>query len=171
MQRRRMRLSVLAPLFALCLGCASSPPPEPRGEPEAPAAGEEPAAAEPAPEPDPAAAAPRADGPKTTGDAPPSRPNSYEITNRDCDALGDRLAEVTRSDQSAEISPRLSKAQRDQTEAANAEVSRKVGERWAESCRRSLVGGYTDEGSLKCAMRARSVKAFDECLNGTPVKP
>ena len=101
-----------------------------------------------------------------------SIPDSHDITNGDCDALGDQLKAATRADQLATLDAKLSAAQRSQAEESINTVSVKVGEKWTESCRRSLVGGATDSGSLKCALRAKTVKAFDDCLNGpVPAAP
>lgn len=150
----------------LLVACSSSPPPvvpsEPEATPEQPVASttSEPEAAAPtdAPEPEPTAEAP--------ADAAPKRAEPREITPRDCDGLGDQLARVTLKDALAELSPKLSAEKRRQAEEGFSEVAQKVGERWAASCRGSLVGGFTDDASIRCAMRSKTVAEFDGCING-----
>jgi len=161
-------LTILATGFSLTLGCATSPPPiasEPLVE-------SEPIREEPLPEP-------TSNEPDTTlvEMPPPPRANGaredavdYEITNRDCDTLGQALARVTRADQLAALDPNVSAARKAEAERGITEVSGKVGERWAAGCRESLAGGVTQESFLQCALRAKTVSAFDECLNG-PTSP
>lgn len=158
---------LLGAAAALLIACSSSAPlpvtPEPSPT-EAPAASEPVAEDSPPVEPEPEAPpAPPSDKPV---DAAPKRVEPREITPRDCDALGQQLARVTLSDQLAALPEKLSAEKRRQTEEAFTEVAGKVGERWSESCQRSLVGGFTDDASVKCAMRSKSVSEFENCING-----
>jgi len=172
MQRAGMRDAALLLACAVVLGghlgCGSSTPPaesaERPVETEAVSAPAEEAQTSKN-EADPAPAQP---APVATTNAQ-SIPDSHDITNGDCDALGSQLATATRADQVAALDAKLSAAQRSQAQESIDAVSRKVGEKWTETCRRSLVGGATDGAALKCALRAKTVKAFDECLNGPPV--
>lgn len=154
----------------LLVACSSSPPPavpsEPEAEPERPTA---PVASEP--ETDGAAGETEPETkpetkPEAPADAAPRRAEPRETTPRDCDGLGDQLARVTLNDALAELSPKLSSDKRRQAEEGFSEVAQKVGERWAASCRGSLVGGFTDDASIKCAMRSKTVAEFDGCING-----
>jgi hypothetical protein len=154
---RRHAYAVLAMML---LGCSATPPPaDPTTAPPStdapPAASEEPAAsASPDAEPAPA--------PKT----PQSIPDDYVISNTDCDALGKRLGEVTRSDELAKVDPKLKPAQRDKAMHSIDEAASKIESQWIASCEKSLVGKVGDPKALKCANDAKSVKAFDTCLNG-----
>lgn len=73
--------------------------------------------------------------------------------------------ELTRSDQSAALSPALTAQQRAETEAKIDVVATKLGEQYMRACEQN-VGKSVDPRSLKCALNARTVKAFEECLNG-----
>lgn len=156
---------LLGAAAALLVACSSNTPPpvtpEPTPSEAAPAAtteapAEELANEEPPPPPPPAEPA----------DAAPKRVEPREITPRDCDALGQQLARVTLSDQLAALPEKLSAEKRRATEESFTEVANKVGERWADSCRGSLVGGFTDDASVKCAMRSKTVREFETCING-----
>ena len=160
-------LKMLTATLPLAFGCAASPPPEASEPPIS----SEPPGEEPMPEPTsnepettlvemPAA-------PREKGAGADEGPVDYEITNRDCDTLGEALARVTRSDQLAALDPKVSATQKAEAERGITEVAGKVGDRWAASCRTSLAGGVTDERFLQCALRAKTVTAFDECLNGS----
>ena len=120
-----------------------------------PAASEEPAASA---SPDEAAGLPL----KT----PQSIPDDYVISNTDCDALGKRLGEVTRSDELAKVDSKLKPAQHDKAMHSIDEAASKIESQWIASCENSLVGKVGDPKALKCATDAKSVKAFDVCLNG-----
>ena len=157
---------LLGAVAVFLVACSSSPPPavpaEPVAEPERSTT-----PAEQEPETDGAAVATEPETqPEPPTDAAPKRAEPREITPRDCDGLGDQLARVTLNDALAELSPKLSSEKRRQAEEGFSEVAQKVGERWAASCRGSLVGGFTDDASIKCAMRSKTVAEFDGCING-----
>jgi hypothetical protein len=105
-------------------------------------------------------------GPKSTNDGN-SVPEDYSLTDRDCIELAKHYSVVHKADQMAGLSPKLSTAQKEQAEKAIDEAVAKLGDNWATGCRSSLVGGVVERNTLKCAMTSRTVKAFDECLNGT----
>ena len=104
-------------------------------------------------------------GAKSTndGDAPPE---DYTLTDRDCIELAKHYVTVQKADQMAALSPKLTSAQKDQAEKSITDAVTRLGENWENSCRSSLVGGVVDRNSLKCAMGAKTVKGFDECING-----
>lgn len=147
----------------LGLGCGASPPPEaesPSPEMPEPSPGPE-SKAEPAveePPPEPGAVVGR------TGDD--SIPDDYAIMSGDCDQLGKQLSALTRSDQGALLSPKLTAAQRAQADKSISDVATKLGSKWTEGCEKSLVGKTVDRKVLKCAFDAKTVKDFDACLNG-----
>jgi hypothetical protein len=153
-----------AVVLALFAGCSSAPPP-PAAEPEAAAATSKPEAAPPA---DKAAAD---DAPATDKAPPPPRkadtvPDDYELTPRDCQELARQLGSLIHSDEAAKLSPKLSDKQR---EAGLASIDKAADVRraqWDAMCEKSLVGKVQERKALKCAMDAKSVAAFDVCLNG-----
>lgn len=106
-------------------------------------------------------------GAKSTNDGN-SVPEDYSLTDRDCIELGKHYVVVQKADQMAALSPKLSTAQRDQAEQSITSAVTKLGDNWENGCRSSLVGGVVDRNTLKCAMGAKTVKEFDECLNGPP---
>jgi hypothetical protein len=157
-----------AALAASLLGCGgSTPPPENPDDAQAPLGADEPApswddSSSAEPEPGPAEAA---EPQKPTVDD--TIPDDYEMLRGDCRQLGGQLAALTRSDQMANVSPKLSAAQRAQAEKNIGEVADRLGAQWASTCESSLVGKVVDRRALKCAMDAKTVKDFDACLNAT----
>ena len=100
--------------------------------------------------------------------SPPSAPVDRELTHRDCRAMADKFAALTRSDEEAKLNPKLSEAQRESARRAFAEAAQILAERWSTSCESNLVGKMASEESLRCAMASKTVAAFDVCLNGPP---
>ena len=93
--------------------------------------------------------------------------DTYEMTPSDCDALGRQYGEVSRSDQMSALSAKLSEKQRAATAAQVDKVVSKLQEAWMNQCQTALVNKAVDHDSIKCALAAKTVKAFDVCLNGT----
>jgi hypothetical protein len=93
--------------------------------------------------------------------------DTYEMTPSDCDALGRHYGEVGRSDQMAALSPKLSDKQRSATADQIDKVVGKIEATWINVCQTSLVNKAVDHDGINCALAARTVKAFDVCLNGT----
>jgi len=123
----------------------------------------------PPPESEPPAPTAMPTGVKQTGgNANDSIPDNYELTGGDCDALGKQYGAAARADQLAGLNPKLTAAQRAQAEGSIDKVISKLEAQWTEGCRSSLVGKTVDPKALKCALDARTVKAFDVCLNGEP---
>jgi hypothetical protein len=108
-------------------------------------------------------------GPKSTSDGN-SVPEDYTLTDRDCIELAKHYGVVQKADQMASLNPKLSAAQKEQAEGSIDSAVTKLREGWENGCRTSLVGGVVERGRLKCAMASKSVKAFDECINGEPPK-
>ena len=159
---------VTGPLSTLLLGCGgASPPPIEQPEPARP---EEPSpAAEPTSD---AARAPRRGRqtrePAAAAPAPPRRddsvPDDYALMHGDCVELGKRLTVLTRSEQVAALSAKLTAEQRGETEKKIDAVAATLGEQYAQSCEQN-VGKSVDPRSLECAFDARTVRAFEACLN------
>jgi hypothetical protein len=168
---------LLAALTALAACAGSEKPPE---TPES-ADGEKKAA----PKDDPAAdKTPPEGGADQGSDAPaspgaPPKPavdksmslDTYELTPADCESLGKQYGEVARSDQMAALSPKLSAKQRDATAAQVDKVVSGLEDKWIAGCQASLVNKAVDHDALKCALSAKTVKAFDVCLNGEAGTP
>lgn len=89
-----------------------------------------------------------------------------DITPRECRALAGKYGELTRSDETAKLSPKLNDKQRAQAAQSIDAAARTLESRWAESCETSLVGKTAEEAAITCAMGAKNVAAFDTCLNG-----
>ncbi|MGK4006711.1 hypothetical protein WMF31_29085 [Sorangium sp. So ce1036] len=165
---------ITGPVSIVLLGCAGAPPP-PAEQPE-PAPAEAPApSAAPTPEAASGAEAPVAE-PSAASSAPeapaaPRRddsvPDDYALMRGDCVELGKQLTALTRSEQVAALSARLTAEQRSETEKRIDAVAATLGEQYAQACEQN-VGKHVDPRSLKCAFDARSVKAFEACLNGPP---
>jgi hypothetical protein len=108
-------------------------------------------------------------GAKSTNDGN-SVPEDYTLTDRDCIELAKHYGVVQKADQMATLSPKLTSAQKEQAEGSIDAAVTKLRENWENGCRSSLVGGVVERDRLKCAIGSKSVKAFDECINGEPPK-
>ena len=104
-------------------------------------------------------------GPKSTNDGN-SVPEDYTLTDRDCIEMAKHYGTVQKADQMVTLSPKLSTAQKEQAEKSIDDAVVRLRENWENGCRTSLVGGVVDRARLKCSMTAKSVKGFDECING-----
>lgn len=107
--------------------------------------------------------------PKSRNDGE-SIPEDYTLTDRDCIELAKHYGVVQKADQMVALNPKLSSAQKEQAEKSINDAVVKLVENWESSCRSSLVDKVVDRARLKCAMSAKSVKGFDECINGEPPK-
>lgn len=159
---------LFAPL-ALLLACSEAKPPE---TPEAPAASAEPAeGASAAPEAAPAGSAMPG---KVVNDAKVDKSmslDSYELTPSDCEALGKQYGVAARADQMSALSPKISEKQRAATAAQVDRVVTKNEESWIANCQSTLVNKAVDHGAIKCAIAAKTVDAFNVCLNGEGAPP
>jgi len=89
-----------------------------------------------------------------------------DITPRECRALAGKYGELTRSDETAKLNPKLTDKQRAQASESIDAAARTLEGRWSESCEATLVGKTAEERAIGCAMSAKNVAAFDTCLNG-----
>ena len=94
-----------------------------------------------------------------------------ELTHGDCRVLGDKFRSLTISDNQKFVKPDLDPDARAQGEKSIADAANKLSSRWTDSCENSLVGKFAPEESLKCAMGAKTVAAFDACLNAPATPP
>jgi len=161
----KLRGPAIAAFFTVA-GCGGSPPPEPQAAPTE-------ASAEPAEQPKEEASAeqPAPPPPAPKNEKANEIPDEYTLTEADCAQLGKQFAAVTRADQVGALDPKLSASQRAQTEKRIDEVAMKMGDNWVQSCQASLVGKVAERKRLSCALEARSVKAFDTCINGEAPPP
>lgn len=98
--------------------------------------------------------------------AGPAGPATREITQNDCRTLAQKYGSLTRSDEEAKLSPKLTQTQRN-TAAGNIErAAQTLADRWEGGCSKDLAGKFASEEALKCSMGAKTVSAFDVCLNG-----
>jgi hypothetical protein len=168
---------LLAALTALAACAASGKPPETPENADAENKGD--TKAEPSGDKTPSDAAEPSSGADAEPGPAPKRPavpagmsiDTYELTPADCDSLGKQYGEVARSDQMSALSPKLSAKQRDATAAQVDKVVSGLEDRWIASCQASLVNKAVDHDAIKCALSAKSVKAFDVCLNGEAGTP
>jgi hypothetical protein len=97
-------------------------------------------------------------------------PDDYSLTPNDCQALGRGYGDAARGDQRAALNPKLTAKQREQAEASIDGVVTKLETGWEETCLKSLAGKIVEHKNIKCALAAKTVKAFDVCLNGEAKK-
>ncbi len=156
-----MRRSILLLLTTISFACSSpGKPPEAAPEPSAAATASSPPDQTAEPPPPASTAKPR--------DKRADVPDDHDLTNRDCADLGRQLGEVTKADLMAGLSPKLSAKQKSQAEANIDAAVAKSSSQWIEHCQSTLVGKTVERERIVCAMRAKSVKTFDNCLNPEP---
>lgn len=171
MQRVLAVRLLLAPCLGLLGLLACSDNGKPPETPESPAASGE-ASSEPGASAAPSSEAAPADSAmpgKVVNDAQVDKSMSldtYELTPSDCDALGRQYGVAARADQMSALSPKISEKQRAATAAQVDKVVTKLEDGWIAGCQTSLVNKAVDRTAIKCAMAAKTVKAFDVCLNG-----
>jgi hypothetical protein len=148
---------VFAAFAAGMVACSSTPvPEEPSASPE-----------------DTSYAPPRVD---ETPDAPTPMPEApsqaqggsddgRELTPSDCNALAARYGHTVRSDEMAKLHPNLTAAQRDQARSAIDRAGEQLETGWRNGCMESLSGKVASERAVRCALAAKTVAAFDACLN------
>lgn len=150
--------------IVLSAGCAGSS--KPNGTADDPSSDGDPVESPSGVREDPIEVAP----PQPTHGAAPGTPSEHELTHGDCQALGGKYRDLTMSDQLAKLDPSVTQAQREQAKTSVEKAAGIVAEKWTASCEGSLVGKFTDESWLTCAMSSKTVAAFDQCLNGGPPK-
>lgn len=108
----------------------------------------------------------------TAAESLPPDPNaSRELTATDCQALAGKYNALTRSDEMAKLPSGLT-AEQIAVAARQLETGAEIlSTRWENGCVESLVGKESPEANLKCAMAAKTVAAFDVCLNGPSEPP
>lgn len=142
------------------VGCGGSPPPAEETTPQ------------PAAEPSPAPAEPEAaDAPEPAAPSTPKGPSTvdnntdYEIGERDCRALAAAYAESWRLDELAKVPAGMSPSERTEVENELDGSSKEMREQYLGQCRNTIGTAYPYD-NLKCAMKAKSMKRFDDCMAG-----
>lgn len=111
--------------------------------------------------------------PKVTGGPGASNGEAAtrELTQSDCRTLAQKYGSLTRSDEEAKLSPKLTPIQRNTATSAIEKAAATLADRWEAGCSRDLAGKFASEEALQCSMGAKSVSAFDVCLNGPATPP
>ena len=104
--------------------------------------------------------------PKMTGDVGANQPDDYIAAEVDCVELGKAYGNVTRSDLEGQLSAKLSAKQKAGTQKSIDAAAAKMQTQAENACRHSMLGNVVDRAALKCAIDAKTAKAFDACLNG-----
>jgi hypothetical protein len=167
----RPSFSLACALAALVGGCSAAPPKQVSDSDDF-ASSEAPPKTS-SPEPDEPSGEPPSSSSSSDGPSSPPAPSDagsqdHDITNRDCAALGEQFGRAIKNDEMAKLDPRLKPNQRDAAVSSIDAAAKVRAEQWSESCQKSLVGMIRQRKELDCAMAAKSVKAFDDCLNAQP---
>lgn len=161
---RRLALAGAIVASAL-LGCSAAPPkqanePDPISTPDP---NDDPVETD---DPDPVpVASPLSPKPS---DKPTPDPGSddYEINIRDCEALARAYAGAWLNDEKAELDDKgLKKAQYDKLWSQIQEDSQGMFDNYFDQCGKTVGTTYL-HSRLKCAIKAKSMKRFDDCLEG-----
>lgn len=158
----------ILPAFALLTlaGCSTAPPkqanepdpismPEPAGDPSD----------EPVADPDPKPVdAPLSSAP--SDDAPDPAADDYEINHRDCEALARAYANAWKNDEMATLEKKkLSQAQHDKIATQVQEDSQGMFDNYIDQCGKTVGTTYL-RSRLQCAAKAKTMKRFDDCMDG-----
>lgn len=101
----------------------------------------------------------------------PSRSKEREITVAECHMLATKYGELTRIEQRAKVSDKLSVEKKNEVYAQIEDAVKTLSERWEKSCNADLAGKFTLESSLDCAMASKSVSGLEVCLSGGESPP
>jgi hypothetical protein len=160
-----MRRTLLAAWIGLTVLACSSTTPEPARED-----GQSVGTADTADASSSGGAAPAASGQPSADATTSTGARQREIMRKDCQELARKYGDLVRAEEAAKLSPKLTPAQRQTAESNIDKGAQQLSDRFAEGCDKSLVGKFADESALFCAMSAKSIAAFDTCMNG-PVQP
>ena len=148
-----------------CVGCSTAPPkqanePDPISMPDPvddPVATEDP---DPVPIDSPLSPEP-SDKPK-----PDPGSDDYEINIRDCEALARAYAGAWLNDEKTALDDKgLNKAQYDKVFAQIQEDSEGMFDNYFDQCGKTVGTTYL-HSRLQCAIKAKSMKRFDDCMEG-----
>jgi hypothetical protein len=125
---------------------------------------------DPAPAPSPEPEASDDDDEDEPDPAPKPKPltqdDDYEINHRDCDALAQAYGGAWLRDEMKKLNERkLKKAQFDKAKAQVETDAESMKDNWREECYKTVGTAYL-RSRLKCAMKAKSLKRFNDCMDG-----
>lgn len=89
----------------------------------------------------------------------------YEISERDCRALSAAYARSWRNDEFAKVPDGMAAADRDKAQADIEAGSAEMKDQYLGQCL-GTVGTAYPLNNLKCALKAKSMKRFDDCMSG-----
>lgn len=113
----------------------------------------------------------RTAAPKASADPYTGGDDAREISATDCHQLALKYGDVLRADEVAKLPPNQSATDRARTLRSLDEASAKLEARWEAGCVADLVGKFTSESGLRCAMSSKTVAGFEACINGPPAPP
>jgi hypothetical protein len=141
-------------LALLVWGCAGATPPP--AEPS-----DDPSTAEPDPVHEPAREAPRDTRPAAIVGS-----DDYELSHRDCRALAVAYGRAWMNDELEKLAQRkLEAARHDEAAAEIQQGGAEMRDNWLGECEKTVGSPYRHE-SLACAVKAKTMKAFDDCWQG-----
>jgi hypothetical protein len=106
-----------------------------------------------------------------TKPAPPAPAQDYEVGYGDCKALAGQYRRAWEMDEFKKLEKQtLNEKQRAQAESNVRKASQEAGDNWLSACE-GLVGSPYPRDRLDCAMKAKSVKVFDDCWDGKAAEP
>ncbi len=97
---------------------------------------------------------------------PPTRADDYEINHTDCDALARAYGGAWENDEMKKLNAR--KLPEKQFEKAAADVKKSGAEmatNWREECYKTVGTAYL-RSRLQCAVKAKSLERFNNCMDG-----
>jgi hypothetical protein len=148
--------------LALCAGlvaCSTAPP----KQADAP----EPIATDPLPDaPDPEPMDEPEDSPPAPKPSPDPGADDYQINHRDCEALARAYAGAWLNDEREILkSKKLKQAQIDKLAAELEDDSQGMFDNYLNQCSNTVGTSYL-RSRLQCAAKAKTMKRFDDCMEG-----
>jgi hypothetical protein len=92
-----------------------------------------------------------------------SVPDDYSLTERDCNDLGKKFAELWGQNLRAQLSPKLNAKQREKAEESINEGTASKEQEEVKHCL-PLVDKNIDPAVLKCAFNSKTVEAYQKCF-------
>jgi len=157
-------IAALAALTSGCGGTSSQPPAEPDGTTVSASGPSAVASSGPTEAPEPTAS-PAQGPPPTKGPSTVANNQDYEISDRDCHALATVYAEAWRLDEQKKIPEGVAEAQRTELETELEGSSAEMREQYLGQCRNTVGTAYPYD-NLKCALKAKTMQRFDDCMVG-----
>jgi hypothetical protein len=88
----------------------------------------------------------------------------YRLTRRDCDEIGERVEELTQSEEMAKLErEKLKEKQRTAAAEDIAKTSERARDAWQEECEKK-VGEIQERKRVDCALGAKAMADLEACL-------